>query len=517
MSFSVRKPPASQSIAQTATDNNLALALDQGPSPKERLDRQRTLAEIAADVRLSTGADGAAIALEDGGAVVCRARAGDCAPVVGAFLKQESGLSGLCLRSGRLVRCDDADSDERVDASVAHVLQIRSVLAVPVRSRGRVIGLVEVLSRTPNAFGSKEEETLLAATAEVLRVSEEDGEESGVAVEEAVEIAPGHAAHDSSSSRDGTADRLRALFSVNAKVAEPAAVPPVAEESSAAEPESAAGFIGETETFETETDEIETVEHTVETLTIAAEGPAPEPAPLLAGFDAAQAEPAAPSNLRAVVAGVVGLALLAGIGLTAWRFTRHKAPNITPTVQAGVPGPEIQKLRTTAEADDAAAQYNLAMRYLKGDGVAQSDADATAWLLKSAHLGNSSAQLQLGVAYELGRGVPQDFVRAYACYVVAGANGNAGSEAAQKALTPKLTMRQIAEGRTLLGEMYQGGVGTPVDNVQAYMWFGLAEAAGSKDARREKALLTSKLTAEQIDTASRNVAERLNRNTRGQR
>jgi hypothetical protein len=276
---------------------------------------------------------------------------------------------------------------------------------------------------------------------------------------------------------------------------------------------STTGFVGEPETCETEIK----FEHTAKAETITAEEPALEPALLLRGFDEAQAEPAASPNLRAVVAGVFGLALLVGIGLSAWHFADGKTPNKAPTVQAGAASSEIEKLRHAAEADDAAAQYDLAMRYLKGDGVGQSDADATALLLKSAHLGNSSAQLQLGVAYELGRGVPQDFVKAYACYLIAGANGNAGSDAAQKALTPKLTMRQIAEGRTLLGEMYQSGVGTPVDNVQAYMWFTLAEAAGSKDGQREKALLASKLTRDQIDAASRSAAERLNRNTGARR
>jgi TPR repeat protein len=211
-----------------------------------------------------------------------------------------------------------------------------------------------------------------------------------------------------------------------------------------------------------------------------------------------------------MVAGVTGLALLAGIGLTVWRFTNDKTSTKSSTVQASAAGSPSDQLRDAAEAGDAAAQYDLAMRYLKGDGVAQSDSDAATWLLKAAHLGSSSAQLQLGVAYELGRGVPQDFVKAYACYLIAGANGNAGSDAAQQALTPKLTMRQIAEGRTLLGEMYQGGIGTPVDNVQAYMWFTLAQAAGSKAGQREKALLASKLTKEQIETASRSAAERLN-------
>jgi TPR repeat protein len=121
------------------------------------------------------------------------------------------------------------------------------------------------------------------------------------------------------------------------------------------------------------------------------------------------------------------------------------------------------------------------------------------------------------VAYELGRGVPQDFVKAYACYLIAGENGNIGSNGAQMALAPKLTQEQIADARALLGEMYHDGIGTPVDDIQSYMWFTLAEAAGSKEARREKTLLTTSLSKQQLAAANRRVAEWLSRNRQGPR
>jgi hypothetical protein len=535
-----RKPPTSQSLAQTETVNNLALALDHRV-PNESLDRQHALAEIAERVRLSTGADGAAIALEEGEAVVCRARAGECAPSVGAFLNRESGLSGLCLRTGELVRCDDADTDERVDPYVAQVLQIRSVLAVPVRRDGRVIGLVEVLSRTANAFGSQAEETLQAATAEVLREMGErmaDGGPIRLSLGLVAEAAP----PETSIAPDGTADRLRALFAFNATMTEPADASPELQEEVDPEPAGLAYEGTETEepsaaarmtaevTPDPSTRVSGTGEHAREPSlarddigrqevkaeeparsgTVAEETPV-ESLPLMAGFEAAQAESAASPNLRALLIGAASLALLVAVGLNLWQFTRGNTPKKAPAVQAGVAGLPVEKLRSAADAGDAAAQYDLAMRYLRGDGVAPNDSDAAEWLIKSARLGNSSAQLQLGVAYELGRGVPRDLVKAYACYVMAGVNGNTGSEGAQRALIPKLTRRQIGEVRTLVGDMYQSGVGTPADNVQAYMWFSLAETAGSKEGQRARALLASKMSREQIGTAERRASEWLKR------
>ena len=62
-----------------------------------------------------TGADGVAIAWAEGDAIVCRASAGTIAPDAGIRLDPNSGFSGECLVSGRIVRCDDADSDPRVN------------------------------------------------------------------------------------------------------------------------------------------------------------------------------------------------------------------------------------------------------------------------------------------------------------------------------------------------------------------------------------------------------------------
>ena len=62
-----------------------------------------------------TNATGAAIALRDGQEMVCRASAGSSAPVLGARLQANSGLSGESIRTGQTLRCDDAENDARVN------------------------------------------------------------------------------------------------------------------------------------------------------------------------------------------------------------------------------------------------------------------------------------------------------------------------------------------------------------------------------------------------------------------
>jgi WD40 repeat protein len=100
-----------------------------------------------------TGAEGAAIALCDESGVVCRASTGE-APAVGSRLQAESGLTRECFETGQVVVCDDAETDSRIPSSVAKNLHLRSAIAVPIEAQDSCVGIVEVLSSRPFAFGS---------------------------------------------------------------------------------------------------------------------------------------------------------------------------------------------------------------------------------------------------------------------------------------------------------------------------------------------------------------------------
>lgn len=110
-----------------------------------------TLAELIEQARSITDADGAAIALEQDGGVYCVASTG-FAPAVGASINPVSGVSGECYRTGRLVVCDDAENDARVNPEVARQLNLRSLAVVPILQGDRVIGLLETLSHRRDAF-----------------------------------------------------------------------------------------------------------------------------------------------------------------------------------------------------------------------------------------------------------------------------------------------------------------------------------------------------------------------------
>jgi hypothetical protein len=95
---------------------------------------------------------GAAIALIDGGPMICRASIGNGGPPLGTRVDGNSGFTGECIRTGKALRCDDTDLDPRVDPDNCRRLKIRSIVAAPIRYERDVVGLVEVFSEHSFAF-----------------------------------------------------------------------------------------------------------------------------------------------------------------------------------------------------------------------------------------------------------------------------------------------------------------------------------------------------------------------------
>ena len=114
-------------------------------------DLDAALAILVQRAQTITRASGAAIALEQGSEMVCRASAGE-APPLGARLQVGSGFSGECVRTAQVQRCDDSETHPLVDRESCRALDIRSMIAAPVLSSDRVIGLLEVFSPNAGAF-----------------------------------------------------------------------------------------------------------------------------------------------------------------------------------------------------------------------------------------------------------------------------------------------------------------------------------------------------------------------------
>lgn len=126
------------------------------------------LNEVVEQACLATGATGAAIALERNGEMVCRASSGSTAPELGAHLDSASGLSGECIRTRRTQVCDDVLADQRVDIEASARLGVRSVMVMPLLRGTDLVGVFELFSSLPSAFGERDERTLEALSGRIL-------------------------------------------------------------------------------------------------------------------------------------------------------------------------------------------------------------------------------------------------------------------------------------------------------------------------------------------------------------
>jgi TonB family protein len=148
----------------------LATALSEhgGGSLSADLALDLVLNEIVEHARLATGATAAAIALARGDEIVCRATTGANAPDLGVQLNVHSGLSGACVQSKKWQRCDDTETDSRVDAEICRGLGVRSILVFPVVREDDLLGVFEIFSPRPNAFSDREIQTLQALSRNIV-------------------------------------------------------------------------------------------------------------------------------------------------------------------------------------------------------------------------------------------------------------------------------------------------------------------------------------------------------------
>ncbi len=119
-------------------------------------DLDATLQLLAERAQYITGASGAAVALRDGESMVCCASSGPSAPELGAHLQIDSGLSAESVRTRKILRCDDAENDPRVNRDSCRAFGIASVVVMPLVRGEEVYGVFELLSSRPRAFEERD-------------------------------------------------------------------------------------------------------------------------------------------------------------------------------------------------------------------------------------------------------------------------------------------------------------------------------------------------------------------------
>ena len=335
-------------------------------------------------------ASGAAIALtgKDAGEMVCRASAGESAPPVGAALQVGSGFSGECVRTGTLLRCEDTEDDDRVDHQSCRALGIRSILAAPIRSGEKVIGLLEVFSAQPGAFGDQDGAML-----------------------------------------QRFAETIVAAVNRSARVKDPAPPPPPALKPFTPAPGSVL--------FPHDPQE------NAEKKSLSDEDK-------LGGIRLPRVHLYFLYCVAATIALVLGIFLAPVIQekiRARDRSAEHTvlASSQPPPPAVAVPAVEtatLVELQQLAEKGNPAAENALALRYATGDGVRQDDTEAARWFTKAAENGNVKAQVVLGTRYWAGRGVPASLTQAYFWTVLARASGDKNSKTFAEFLASHMTRPQ---------------------------------------------------------------------------
>src|SRR5258706_2966002 len=128
-----------------------------GGSNLEAPELDAALQLLAERAQYITGATGAALALSEGEEMICRASAGTSGPAVGARLQVRSGLSGESIARKQLLRCDNAETDPRVNLETCRQLGIASIVVLPLLTRGGdVRGLFELFSDHAYAFEERD-------------------------------------------------------------------------------------------------------------------------------------------------------------------------------------------------------------------------------------------------------------------------------------------------------------------------------------------------------------------------
>ena len=90
--------------------------------------------------------------------------------------------------------------------------------------------------------------------------------------------------------------------------------------------------------------------------------------------------------------------------------------------------------------------------YNNGLGVIQNDAEALKWYKLAAAQGSAIAQFNIGLMYDNGRGVVQDYVRAHMWFNLSATVDSAGAAKNRDLVATKMTTQQIAKAQKLARE-----------------------------------------------------------------
>ncbi|PHV13025.1 GAF domain-containing protein [Chitinimonas sp. BJB300] len=146
--------------AQANTERLKQIVETQSAITQADQDLDQFMELVSNTVQELTGASGAVVELVEEDVMVYRCATGVVAPHVGVRLKRKGSLSGLCVATAQVLRCDNADSDPRVDKEACKRVGVGSMVCAPLFQMGQAVGVLKVVSGNTNVFDDEDVQML---------------------------------------------------------------------------------------------------------------------------------------------------------------------------------------------------------------------------------------------------------------------------------------------------------------------------------------------------------------------
>lgn len=117
-----------------------------GPDPQDVVDAVTHRAQEL------TRSAGAVLEIIDGDRMRYWSASGIAAHQVGMTLPVQGSLSGRCIGERKVMRCDDSETDPRVNRDACRQVGLRSMLVAPLQFRQQTVGVLKVISTLPSAY-----------------------------------------------------------------------------------------------------------------------------------------------------------------------------------------------------------------------------------------------------------------------------------------------------------------------------------------------------------------------------
>ena len=147
-------------MAPEQVDRLRAIIETQTEIARTRLDLDAIMDLVVRRAQDLTEATAGVMELVEGEQMVYSVASGAAAPYSGTRLDIATSFSGLCVAEDRPLYSEDTASDPRVDREAAQRVGAASMICVPLRHDGAVVGVLKVYAAEPRAFTDDDLDTL---------------------------------------------------------------------------------------------------------------------------------------------------------------------------------------------------------------------------------------------------------------------------------------------------------------------------------------------------------------------